>query len=237
VKEELRQQKPRNFLTADWKNIILCNFSVPDELLLPYLPAGAELDRWQGSAYLSFVAFQFLQTKVWGISWPGYSDFPEINLRFYVRFNGIRGVCFVREFVPSVLVAGLARIIYNEPYESAPMRMRVTSDLSIRVAQYSIFRAGNWNNVEVIAGIKPELPTEDSMAHFFKEHDLGVGRNHRQETTTYSVHHPFWEVFEVQKLALNLDWKTLYGPAFSMMQGKTPDSVIFAKGSTIEIPA
>ena len=45
----------------------------------------------------------------------------------YVRHDGDRGVCFIREYVPGRLVAKLARLIYNEPYHRAAMISR-TSD-------------------------------------------------------------------------------------------------------------
>ena len=61
------------------------------------------------------------QPLVLGVPWPGYRNFPEINLRFYVRRGDERGVVFVREFVPQRLVAWLARVFYNEPYRAATM--------------------------------------------------------------------------------------------------------------------
>ena len=47
-------------------------------------------------------------------------DFPEINLRFYVKrqVNGEtrRGVVFIREITPHLMVGWVARALYNEPY-------------------------------------------------------------------------------------------------------------------------
>ncbi|HEX4590209.1 MAG TPA: DUF2071 domain-containing protein, partial [Gemmataceae bacterium] len=75
----------RPFLTARWTNLFVANYPVPDRLLAPRLPPGLTLDRWEGSAYVSLVAFDFRDTRVLGIPWPGYRHFPEVNLRFYVR--------------------------------------------------------------------------------------------------------------------------------------------------------
>jgi uncharacterized protein len=111
----------RPFLTARWSNLAIITWEVPPALLEPHLPAGLELDRRGGAAFASLVAFDFLGTRVWGVAWPGLSDFPEINLRFYVRLGERRGVVFIREFVPSPLVAWVARAIYNEPYLAAPI--------------------------------------------------------------------------------------------------------------------
>ena len=46
-----------------------------------------------------------------------------------------RGVCFVREFVPSTIVSLAARVFYNEPYEAKALRSavaRVGGCLSLR---------------------------------------------------------------------------------------------------------
>src|SRR5262245_26571807 len=110
------------FLTARWSNLFLATYAVPHDLLRPRLPPGLELDIWERQAFVSLVAFDFLQTRVLGVPWPGYRDFPEVNLRFYVRHGNQRGVTFIREFVPRRLVAWMARLLYNEPYVAAPMR-------------------------------------------------------------------------------------------------------------------
>ena len=89
------------------------------------MPVGLDLDRWEGSALVSLVAFDFVDTRVWGLPWPGFVGFPELNLRFHVRDGQRRGVCFVREYVPSRLVSWLARTLYNEPYHGVRYRKEV----------------------------------------------------------------------------------------------------------------
>ena len=76
-------QKP--FLSAEWRNLIMMNYEVPPAVLEPYLPKGVELDLFEGNAYVSLVAFHFLNTKVAGIGFPFHKNFEEVNLRFYVK--------------------------------------------------------------------------------------------------------------------------------------------------------
>src|SRR5262249_41736617 len=109
---------PRPFLTACWSNLFLATYAVPPPLLERRLPPGLQLDLRDGKAFVSLVAFDFFDTKVLGVPWPGYRDFAELNLRFYVHQDGHRGVMFIREFVPQRLVALLARLLYNEPYQA-----------------------------------------------------------------------------------------------------------------------
>src|SRR5689334_6047765 len=56
----------RVFLTAAWRNLIMLNWHVDAALLTRWVPAGVELDLWQGLAPLSIVGFQFLDSRLLG---------------------------------------------------------------------------------------------------------------------------------------------------------------------------
>ena len=116
-----------SFLTAQWRRLAMFNFLVPPELLTPYLPAGTEIDFWEGNCYLSLVGFRFLDTHVKGYKIPGHVDFEEVNLRFYVRYKHPqdgwrRGVVFISEIVPKWAIALIANALYKEHYRALPMR-------------------------------------------------------------------------------------------------------------------
>ena len=77
--------QPRVFLTAEWKQLLMLNFAVDPALLRPFLPAGTEIDSFEGRTYVSLVGFQFNDTRVAGFAIPFHRSFEEVNLRFYVR--------------------------------------------------------------------------------------------------------------------------------------------------------
>src|SRR5258705_12109401 len=100
--------------------------------LQKYVPAGTELDPYDGKTYASLVGFQFRRTKLLGtIPIPFHTDFEEINLRFYVRRSedgeARRGVVFVTEIVLKHAIAFAARLFYNDNYGRRPTRNRVFS--------------------------------------------------------------------------------------------------------------
>src|ERR1700685_4702569 len=116
----------RVFLSAEWRDLVMLNYEVDAEILRRYLPVGVELDTFAGRTFVSLVGFQFLRTKLGGfLAVPFHSNFDEVNLRFYVRRREgsevRRGVVFVRELVPRIAIAGLARMMYGEKYDSCPM--------------------------------------------------------------------------------------------------------------------
>jgi uncharacterized protein len=73
------------FLTAEWRKLIMANYAVPEEWLKPYLPAGTELDRYEGHFYVSLVGFLFQNTRLRSVPIPFHRTFEEVNLRFYVQ--------------------------------------------------------------------------------------------------------------------------------------------------------
>ena len=107
----------------------MLNYRVAPELLRPYIPAGTELDCWNGATYLSIVGFLFRDTRVLGVPVPLHRHFEEVNLRFYVRrtvgSDVRRAVTFIRELVPRRAIATVAKLTYNEPYRALPMRHRL----------------------------------------------------------------------------------------------------------------
>ncbi|MCB9846521.1 MAG: DUF2071 domain-containing protein [Phycisphaeraceae bacterium] len=228
----------RPFLTARWANLLLASYAVPDEWLASHLPRALELDRRDGSAFVSLVAFDFLETRVRGLRIPGHVDFPEVNLRFYVRHpaSGRRGVCFVREFVPRRAVALAARWLYNEPYARAALRSRVErSEGRVRVS-HSIRRRGrSLMETRVIAHDAPLRPARDSVEHWFKEHEWGFGRDRRGRTLEYRVEHPEWDVFAIDSCLVRVDFGSLYGPMWKPLTGVTPCSTVLAVGSEVSV--
>jgi uncharacterized protein YqjF (DUF2071 family) len=224
-----------SFLTARWTNLFLATYAVPPELLTPRLAPGLELDLRDGQSFVSLVAFQFLDTRVLGVPWPGYRNFAELNLRFYVRCGPERGVMFVREFVPQRLVAGLARLIYNEPYQAAPLTMHIDDKPDTLQATYRLRLAGQTHIISA-SGDKPAYrPDEASAEHFFKEHRWGFGISRRGRALRYEVVHPVWDVYRVRSYQVDLDWARVYGPEWGCLQGAEPYSTVLAVGSPVRV--
>lgn len=223
------------FLSARWSNLFLLTYAVPPELLAPRLPAGLVLDMRDGQAFVSLVAFDFLDTRVLGIPWPGFRNFAELNLRFYVRRGSERGVMFVREFVPQRLVSWVARTLYNEPYRAAPLHSK-THALPDRVMiEHRLRWAGTTHTISATGTRPPILPPEASTEHFFKEHQWGYGLTHRGNLLRYEVRHPFWQIYPVQSYHVELDWASVYGPEWALLGRMQPYSTVLAVGSPVQV--
>ncbi len=226
----------RQFLSAQWRDLIIASHAVDRALLERRLPDGLELDLFEGQAVCSLVGFMFLDTRVLGVPWPTYRNFPEINLRFYVREQGgdRRGVVFVRELVKSRAVASIARSIYNEPYVRASIQSEISEDQSRRVRYGFQYNAGE-GTMRVESGVEAEVPAEDSTEHWFKEHQWGYGSTRRGKALRYEVRHPHWSCHAVRSHEIDVDWGRIYGSEWSHMREAKPLSVVHAVGSDIKV--
>ena len=221
------------FLTATWRHLVLMNWRVDENLLVSHLPSGVELDRWDGDCWASLVGFQFLHMSVKGMPAFGYRDFPEINLRFYVKrqVNGEtrRGVVFIREITPHHMVGWVARALYNEPYITMPMRQSVDESGAL----YQLQIEGHWQGLGVrTAGAWRD---QDEAELFITEHYWGYNTQRNGDTMEYQVEHPTWRARSVEPDCLDLDIEKLYGEKWAQALDTKPDSMVFADGSGVTV--
>jgi uncharacterized protein YqjF (DUF2071 family) len=224
---------PPVFLTAEWRSLVMLNYTIDPAMLAPYLPRGLELDLWQGEALLSMVGFLFLHTRVLGMPIPFHRNFEEVNLRFYVRRRTPegwqRGVVFIGEIVPRLAVATVARGLYNEPYRAMPMRHR-TGEGSYH---YAWKFGGRWQSLEASVCGAAEPLAAGSAAEFIFEHYWGYTRQRDGGTVEYQVEHPRWRVWTAERTQLDCDVAALYGAQFVPALNAAPRSAFVAEGSPV----
>jgi uncharacterized protein YqjF (DUF2071 family) len=224
-------------MTAEWRWLLGVTFAADPERLAPHLPPGCEIDTLEGSPRVSLVAFGFHDTRVGRLRIPGHVRFPEINLRFYIRHEGVRGVCFIRELVPRPAITLVARGLYNEPYRTTRMSEELLEPAAAdpRVGVRHRFGRGLRQRIEARASAASRFPGDTSAEYWLTHHHLGVGRSHRGALMRYRVHHDLWPVHEVTQLDLDVDFGAVYGPDWAHLTGAEPSHVTFATGSPVSV--
>jgi uncharacterized protein YqjF (DUF2071 family) len=224
----------RPFLTAAWRNVLGVTYPADAALLEPHLPRGAEIDELEGSPRVSLVAFVFRGTRVRGVPIPLHVNFPEINLRFYVRLRGRRAVVFIREFVPRPAISIVAKLAYNEPYRTVRLRSQALQRDGLLGVRHR-FGAGLGSELEAWAEPGATVPAEDSAAYWLTHHDAGVGRSRDGRARSYEVSHPVWALHTVRELRVDVDFAALYGPEWAYLAAAEPSHVTLASGSRVSI--
>ena len=227
------------FLTAEWRKLIMANYPVDSAVLEPFLPAHTELDQWKGQTYLSLVGFMFHKVQIRGISVPFHRSFPEVNLRFYVRYKEgnewKRGVVFISEIVPRPAITWVANSLFGEHYCSRPMRNFVRTEEDLLQVGYQWKYKGRWNNLEVDTAARALPLQAGSAEEFITEHYWGYAAIGANRTGEYQVEHPRWDIHRVLNYQIDCDFESLCGGRFSGLDAQAPETVFLAEGSPVKV--
>ncbi len=228
-----------SFLTAAWRQLAFINYEVDPSILEEYVPFGTELDMYDGKCFVSIIAFLFADTKVLGIKVPYHVNFPEVNLRFYVRYNDHgewkRGAVFIKEIVPKPLITFVANSLYNENYVTHPMEYTWDKNDHTRSVDYRWKVDNSWQYVSLTADRTSVEIEKGSEMEFITEHYWGYAGVSKSKTNQYEVRHPRWNHYPVQKVDFDIDFKGLYGAKFAQLKTTEPSSVFLIDGSEISI--
>lgn len=229
------------FLTASWRHLVVASFVAPAAALRPYLPPGVELDLWNGQPLVSLLGLVFRDVRILGLPVPGYRSFPDVNFRLYARRPSAdgrwtRGVVFVKEIVPSRVVAGMARLLFNEKFVARPMRYVVEQPAGGRHAvRYEWRDRTGWHRLAAeYEGLPQEVP-QQSLEHFVLERRRGFVTRRDGRVLTYAIDRTPWRAWVARRFDISVDGGALYGPAFADVLNDHPRSVVIAEGSAIAV--
>jgi uncharacterized protein YqjF (DUF2071 family) len=109
-----------------WLNLAFIHYRIAADVLRPRLPAGLTLQEFDGSAWLGLVPFRMAGVMRRPFpDLPGFSGFPELNLRTYVECAGKPGVWFFSLDADSWPIVWGGRTLYGLPYHRAAMHHEI----------------------------------------------------------------------------------------------------------------
>jgi uncharacterized protein YqjF (DUF2071 family) len=142
-----------------WNDLLFAHWPISVEMLAPLLPAGLDVDTFEGWGWVGVVPFWMDQVRTRAVGEvtfgvPGTRSFPELNLRTYVRSprTGLRGVYFFSLDAASALAVLGARTLFHLPYYLARMSCRTEADGTV---QYSSRRLLTRQSVRFEASYRP----------------------------------------------------------------------------------
>jgi uncharacterized protein YqjF (DUF2071 family) len=109
-------------MKQEWHDLLFAHWAVPAEALRPVIPRGLEIDTFGGQAWLGVVPFRMGGVRMRGTpAIPGFSRFPELNVRTYVVRDGKPGVWFFSLDAANAIAVWGARTFFHLPYFFAVM--------------------------------------------------------------------------------------------------------------------
>ncbi len=126
-------------VAMDWIDALFLHWRVAADDLRERIPAALEIDTFDGSAWVSIVAFRIAGARPRGVPRAlAYPPFPEVNVRTYVRGGGRSGVWFFSLDARSRFAVALGRHAAFLPYARAEFRSAFGSRaLAYRLARTS----------------------------------------------------------------------------------------------------
>jgi uncharacterized protein YqjF (DUF2071 family) len=119
-------------MTQTWHNLLFAHWPVDRRVLRERVPPQFEIDLFDGAAWLGIVPFYMTNVAPRGVpSVPGISEFPELNVRTYLRVGDKPGIYFFSLDAGSRLAVRAARTLLNLPYYTATMSVRAAADQTV----------------------------------------------------------------------------------------------------------
>ena len=228
-----------SFLKAEWRKLAIANYVIDPKILSEYIPYGTELDLWENKCYVSLVGFKFLNTKILGVKIPYHTNFEEVNLRFYVRYKDNnewkRGVVFIKEIVPRRALTFVANNIYAENYETMKMSHNWVINDEEQIIKYEWINCKEKHHLKVISELDTRLIDVGSEEEFITEHYWGYTKVNNSTTFEYEVTHPRWEYYPIKNFEVNVNFDSLYGNDFKILNQEKPKSLMLMEGSQITV--
>ena len=104
-------------MVQQWRDLAYVHWRYPVDEVKALLPAGLEVDTFDGSAWVGLIPFSMRNIGLPRLpAVPYLGSFPEVNVRTYVRHNGVPGVWFFSLDVNRLIPAFVARTTYFLPY-------------------------------------------------------------------------------------------------------------------------
>ena len=199
------------FMTQTWHDLLFALWRVDARVLRAIVPQPFAIDRYDGSAWVGVVSFRMTNVAPRGVpNMPGISEFPELNVRTYVRFGDCPGVYFLSLDAGSTLAVMTARTVFNLPYFAASMHVapidggrRIAYD-SAREEMDARFRA-TYGPVGVAF-----TPRRGSLEYFLTERYCLFHVDHRSRPYRLDIHHPAWPL---QPAAADVELNTVAAAA------------------------
>lgn len=219
----------RAVMVQQWRDLAYIHWRYPAQEVQALLPAGVEVDTFDGSAWVGLIPFSMKNIGLPRLpTVPYFGSFPEVNVRTYVRRNGIPGVWFFSLDVNRLIPAFVARATYLLPYcWGTASNLRTESTLETEVHRRWPSRAST--SIRISLGEPIDHPDELSvfLSARWGLYSRGFGKGVRYAP----VDHERWPLWSASLVSLDDSLVTAAG--LSAPTGEP--HVMFSPGVSVRI--
>jgi uncharacterized protein YqjF (DUF2071 family) len=185
-------------MTQTWHDLLFAHWPVNLQDLQAKVPAAFPIDLFEGTAWIGIVPFRMTNVAPRGVpSMPWISEFPELNVRTYVRVGHRPGIFFFSLDAGSSVAVHAARTLLNLPYYSAVMTVTAVSAAvdyhSQRNDDPSAMLAARYGPTAA-----PSVAAAGSLEYFLTERYCLYNLDHLGRPYRLEIHHPPWPLQPAQ---------------------------------------
>lgn len=126
--EGRRPPPGRPIVRMAWRDLLFLHWPVDANTVQRLLPAGLEIDTYDGSAWVGLIPFRMPVVRAFGLTIPGAGSVLECNVRTYVRCGIETGVWFFSLDANSISAVYSARTIFRLNYRHSRISTNRDSD-------------------------------------------------------------------------------------------------------------
>lgn len=182
-------------MKQQWGDLLFLHWEVDYDEMRALIPPELEIDTFQGKAYIALVPFDMKGVTGRGCpAPPALSDFPEFNVRTYVKKDGKPGVWFFSLDITNGLAVWAARNIFHLSYRKAEM--------SYQAKDKTIHFTSHYSEAETFAAeytpLQKITPFADSFDHWATERYCLYTRSSSGKLYRGEVQHPKWDLYTAE---------------------------------------
>jgi uncharacterized protein YqjF (DUF2071 family) len=182
-------------MTQTWHDLLFAHWPIDARTLRDKVPSAFEVDLFDGTGWLGIVPFHMTNVAPRGVpSLPWISEFPELNVRTYVRVGDRPGVYFFSLDAGSALAVQAARMLFNLPYYRASITVARQDD----AIEYRSERDDRSPGASLTTTYRPVgAPFEaaaGSLEYFLTERYCLYNLDRAGVPYRLDIHHPPWSL-------------------------------------------
>jgi uncharacterized protein YqjF (DUF2071 family) len=188
-------------MVQQWQDLSYVHWRYDPQEVKALLPKGVEVDIFDGSAWVGLIPFSMRDIGLPHLpAVPYFGSFPEVNVRTYVRCNGVPGVWFFSLDVNRFLPALVARTTYFLPYCWGRAHNVRNNDIVDAAVER---RLPNGASTSLRVKIGEHIQNPDELAVFLSARWGLYSKGFRNGVRYAPVDHETWPLYSAELLSLN----------------------------------
>jgi len=183
-----------------WHDLLFAHWPVSIAAMRVLVPEQLALDTFDGQCWVGVVPFRMSGIHRRGLpAVPGFSRFPELNVRTYVIYEDKPGVYFFSLDAASLTAVCAARVFYHLPYFHAAM----SSQNEGKAVHYFSrrYRSSTGSGAEFRGSYRPisevKLREKGSLEHWLTERYC-LYTVHKNQIHRGEIHHQPWPLQDAE---------------------------------------